>query len=301
MFPVGQLVNATIAHFTGIQVQRNSQGSLIFNSLTSYQKSLSVHFSFQMGCFLPFLLGTAHQVGGIQSGVFEFDENIISDGSQPSSSHPKFISRLLCLTAIPSYMIPGEILHFFSSAFGNILSIRIYSHYANPEKYLAALLLDTEESAQRLMEDYDGQLMSSLDSRTYCNLYSVVDVKLTSTSETSGDNFADLNILMSDLQLCKLRNTPPSTGTGVNLTCSSIEHGNEEDEHCPVCLEAIVAACPLSFTTCCRHKFHIQCVARLEGPQCPVCRFVVFIFYMGKFNCAECMQVSARLVAGERL
>lgn len=46
----------------------------------------------------------------------------------------------------------------------------------------------------------------------------------------------------------------------------------EDDAYCPVCLESISSSRPCSFTTACRHTYHIECIGKLEGPQCPVCR-----------------------------
>ena len=48
--------------------------------------------------------------------------------------------------------------------------------------------------------------------------------------------------------------------------------GQGDDYICPVCLEPINSSRPFSFTTACRHTYHIDCISKLEGPQCPVCR-----------------------------
>lgn len=55
---------------------------------------------------------------------------------------------------------------------------------------------------------------------------------------------------------------------------SSFDAAMSEDTlFCPLCLDTISREKPSTFTTCCNHTFHIECAARLEGPQCPVCRF----------------------------
>jgi hypothetical protein len=48
---------------------------------------------------------------------------------------------------------------------------------------------------------------------------------------------------------------------------------SEEDSYCVVCLDRISNSQPKSFTTLCIHTFHIECISKIEGPQCPVCRF----------------------------
>jgi hypothetical protein len=63
----------------------------------------------------------------------------------------------------------------------------------------------------------------------------------------------------------------PGPGNGTSLMRLSMEH--KEDQICPVCLEPISETMPQSFTTCCNHTFHILCIYKTEGPQCPCCRF----------------------------
>jgi len=47
-----------------------------------------------------------------------------------------------------------------------------------------------------------------------------------------------------------------------------------EDDDCTICYEPISRIDPRSFTTCCCHTFHINCMSRLSGPECPLCRCV---------------------------
>ena len=46
----------------------------------------------------------------------------------------------------------------------------------------------------------------------------------------------------------------------------------EDGGYCPVCLEPLNEQQPRSFSTACNHTFHIDCIAKLEGTTCPVCR-----------------------------
>ena len=50
--------------------------------------------------------------------------------------------RCLCVLFVPAVMIPGELLHYFSSVLHLIKSFRIYRHYEHPEKYLAVMVCD---------------------------------------------------------------------------------------------------------------------------------------------------------------
>eukprot|EP01038_Epipyxis_sp_PR26KG_P013592 gene13592-18242_t len=60
----------------------------------------------------------------------------------------------------------------------------------------------------------------------------------------------------------------------IAVICTTSSEATEiEEEYCVLCLDIIRVSMPLSFTTCCNHKFHLECISRLEGQLCPVCRF----------------------------
>ena len=159
-----------------------------------------------------------------------------------SSTFP--VDSLLCLATVPAHMIPTELLQYFGCNLCLISSLRILRHAVDPSKYLALIQPQSAEAGNRLIEEYNGQILSSFDKST-CMLYRAVGVS----------------------DVCVLSPHQPIKGI-------SVEDVQEDPDTCPVCLEAISTTNPMSIITCCNHRFHMQCMARLESSQCPVCRFV---------------------------
>jgi BRCA1-associated protein len=220
-------------------------------------------------------------------------------------------SCMVCLLLIPSYMIPNEMLKYFNSYLDQILSIRILRHYYDKEKYLCLIQLTSHEYAKRFILDYHKQMLSSLDN-TYCLLYLVKNIKycsldqwryddsfIESFTRSSRSNSIDMPLpfrspdavgdsdlygnIISETNLQSLyesisspysRSVSP-VRTPHDTMKTSEDDGMMDDEiTCPVCLDRIISERPCTFTMGCNHTFHIGCVLRLEGPQCPVCRYI---------------------------
>ncbi len=209
--------------------------------------------------YLPFLLGVGHQIDNQEYGVVQ-----VIEPSKMNDLHKR--SKMLCVETVPSYMIPGELLRFFATIMSQIMSIKIYRHYTNPEVYLAIVLLESHESALQMITDYNQQLMSSLEENTYCQLSLVVGFEF--NNDQDNENLSEKSSLLKDLHSEVSSSSLISENTDSKLK----DIANEQEFLCPVCLEAFSSLLPLSFTTCCKHRFHIDCIMRLEGPQCPVCR-----------------------------
>ena len=75
------------------------------------------------------------------------------------------IGSTVCLLILPAYMIPGDILRYFTKPYlDKIQSMRILRHVGTRhDKYLAIIDLDSEKSAREIIRDFDGQLLSTLE------------------------------------------------------------------------------------------------------------------------------------------
>lgn len=208
----------------------------------------------------------------------------------------------VCLVLLPSYMIPCDILKYFTKSYlDTILSMKILKHIdKNDDKYLALLELEKEEDAVKLIRDFSEQILSSLE-QTLCVLYSVKTVKLATVdgnnleysyisdvnnriSPTGSMSSPDMSRCMQSPNSSNIRKSRSSSlmssldvYSPTTVTLSSRELENDifvplEEFFCPVCLEQIDFLKPYSFTTACHHTYHIDCIRKLEGPQCPVCR-----------------------------
>ncbi len=214
---------------------------------------------------LPILLGLQHQLSGYKSGVIEFrDESTVIVTAFQSEV-------LVCLLEVPSYMIPCELIQFFASVQDSILTLTIFRHYSDSSKYCGILCIDNAINAQRIIDDYNGQLMSSLDGCTHCELRQVTNI----TSEHS----LELAMVMRGIQATDQWSGSDCSSDRLSVTAENTTFLNssllpQQQDHCPVCLEQLVNGRPQSFTTACGHTFHAACIERLENPQCPVCRSV---------------------------
>lgn len=158
------------------------------------------------------------------------------DNNIESRSH----CHMVALMDVPSYMIPNDIIHFFSSYLNEIISIRIVrripSHsHSHSSSYMALILLKSYEMLKSFLNAFNGQELTSLLEPTLCCIYTVKNITIKSASTDKIDP--------------------------------------DECERCVLCLDSISTILPKSFTTYCNHTFHIDCIVKLEAPQCPVCRF----------------------------
>lgn len=291
------------------------------------------------------------------SGVFHFHEELptqsyISSNADISSSTfatndhlSKPNNRIIkgnkvCLLNVPSFMIPCEILKYFTKPYlDKILSMQILRHIGDhDDKYLAYLELDCEASAKSLINDFDGQPLSTLE-QISCVMYSIRSVHLSTaddgesetdyqyeekidmsessalaatfctgvqstssrflssspSSSTSSFMLRSRALSLSSFPSALASSSPTNSRKMFPLTASKAQNENGElhitnpddldaaaapadgglcveENFCPVCLEVINSSKPHSFTTACHHTYHIDCISKLEGPQCPVCR-----------------------------
>jgi hypothetical protein len=190
-----------------------------------------------------------NEVGGESSssgyGHVELLEQInvsdVLEGKEPPATSSAEFSgsaqcTALCLLSIPSHMIPTEILRFFESHLPLVQSISIYRHAAYEDKYFGVLQLTSIAATSSIIEEYDGQVLSSVD-KVRCILRPVARVVFASSNE----------LVLS---------SPP----GSSLVDTEVTDGAGEAGSCPVCLEPISLECPMTITTCCNHTY---------GPELP--------------------------------
>jgi len=59
-----------------------------------------------------------------------------------------------------------------------------------------------------------------------------------------------------------------------------------------VCLEVFDSSIPNTFTKCCGHTFHLDCVSKLNTQNCPVCRFQHDSFSGHLTECMQCVSLN---------
>jgi hypothetical protein len=138
---------------------------------------------------LHFLLGTSHQNDKLNTGKLEFYESVSLDCSQQIKYSPdknldiQSHNNLLCLLNVPSFMIPGELIKFFGLDLSKMTSIRIYRQYSDLESYTAVIQTVSILELNSIINDYDGQLMSTLEGNTFCRLRPVKHISFANSSD----------------------------------------------------------------------------------------------------------------------
>ena len=177
----------------------------------------------------------------------------------------------VCIVEISASFLPYDLIDFLQPFHPRITSIDIFKHTSN-DLFISLITLIDTEAANDLYNDFNGQPFSSL-SEDICILYKVSSIQYnisTSQSSTISDTnaiefyYRNVKNSVESIESIDLKRNP-STTSNINL----LEHGSL----CPVCLDNISQINPCSFSMFCGHTFHISCVAQLESPQCPVCRY----------------------------
>jgi len=292
-------------------------------------------------------------------------------------------------------MIPGDILHFFSSFLDSILSVQIMRHHLSPDAYTAVIRLESPSTALQFKDNFHGRQFLSLEPIP-CQIYLVrmlafsfescpldaignmspspspspspapsksrsplqnvatmfvpvppvsvrsalrqkcaspptslwtprsdstldalsnTELQDISRSNSGGSEVMNTNLKELPFQTKRVRkagsrsdlpNTallspvPASAKTASVYSVHQLSEkctGHEEkldsesefeESSCPLCLEAIATSCPRSFTSCCSHVFHINCISKLTGAQCPICRFQHDASPLTFTECSQC-------------
>ena len=252
---------------------------------------------------LPFLLGWGELRSGTVHLYEDIDlERILSSLDDPincitssrgTTAAEAANTNVVCLLNVPAFLIPGDILKFFGAYVGSMRSFKVLRHYSNPEIYMAVLEMESDEAALCIIRDFHGQLLTSLEP-AMCILYPVRSVtydafKCDDESAARGgsaawafESLSDTNqhsvAVSDDADISKisaaeftLMSLARDAGAGAGVGVGERSGVSASMDNCPLCLDRLCESS--SFTTCCNHSFHIQCISRLEGPQCPVCRF----------------------------
>ena len=84
----------------------------------------------------------------------------------------------VCLLDIPAFMLPRDILTYFTAHLEHFVSFRVLRHFNNPENYLGIIEMVSEEAAATLIHEYKDQVMTTLtpDKPTICRLVQVQEI-----------------------------------------------------------------------------------------------------------------------------
>lgn len=209
-------------------------------------------------------------------------------------------SCFVSVLEVPAYMIPRDILNYLGGYLNEMKAFKVYQHVEDVEKYAAIIEMTSESSMNGLIADYSGQQLSSLEG-TVCQVSRVLGVGvefIEGGSPRSGekekaaisDESASSSIFLDEWRsavhayTCPLclesiiaslpgSPSPSPTQFRVSPRVSPLTLPGLSTRHVPTPTSAATGSSRGFFSTCCRHHFHIDCVLKLQEPQCPVCRF----------------------------
>ena len=209
---------------------------------------------------------------------------------------------------VPAYMIPRDILNYFGGSLHEIKAFHIYQHVEDAETYAAIIEMTSRETANALISDYSGQQLSSLEG-TICDVAKVMGAEIwedggngkgykeeqQAADDRSGRMFLQEWYEGVHAYTCPLCLDPiisthsaspspsptptpfrasPRVSPRVSPLTLPGRHMASSSSSSSLVSSASSSSQPRGyFSTCCRHHFHIDCVLKLQEPQCPVCRF----------------------------
>lgn len=151
--------------------------------------------------------------------------------------------------------------------------------------YLVLIELSSEEAAEEMVRDLDGEPYTILDETVTCTVHHVVALEGVAGVTLMSPFFAPHTEASSSgkLEILPSHTTPANDKVAAAALSSERESGSTkptattltEDYNCAVCLEHMELDSPHTsvLTTVCNHSFHMDCLMQWQDSPCPVCRY----------------------------
>ncbi|KAF1350622.1 hypothetical protein BDV97DRAFT_349985 [Delphinella strobiligena] len=194
-------------------------------------------------------------------------------GEQEKSDFNVEDCTTLCILAVPSWMMPSDLLGFVGDQTRDDVSHFRLIRTGRANKYMVLMKFRSAKKAREWQRLWNGRLFSAMEPEN-CHVVFIKSVDfLTPTDDTISDpeafpqNTNDPFTLSATQR--KKSHTPNSLTAKPRAppTPSLIELPT-----CPVCLERMDETTGL-LTILCQHVFHCACLEKWRGSGCPVCRY----------------------------
>ena len=209
------------------------------------------------------------------------------------SSQCEILGNIVCLTAIPSFMIPADILLYFKSVIASIRAFhvaKVNSNTLDGSTFIGIIILESESAAKDLILNFNTRPISTTLEPTTCDLRFVREIRITIGA-------IDSNIEKKLQKLSFVQGNIRYEHADAIIYESSIwesllvkDCAINDTSQCPVCLDNLhqppnsptfnkspilgQGSCVLNtFTMYCSHELHISCAIKLQSSDCPVCRY----------------------------
>lgn len=196
-----------------------------------------------------------------------------SGGKRAAASHsdrqdagPPFDQQecsTLCILAVPSWMMPSDLLGFVGEQARNDVSHFRLIRTERANKYMALMKFRSAKRAQEWHKQNNGRLFSSAEPEN-CHVVFIKSVEFL-TAGSKDVTFPNNNHdpFTTAAKSSKALSSKPFAPPPPNLL---------ELPTCPVCLERMDETTGL-LTILCQHVFHCACLEKWRGSGCPVCRY----------------------------
>lgn len=166
---------------------------------------------------------------------------------------------VLCIPAVPSYMMPRDLLGFIGHQWREGISHYRIVTTAQANRYLVLMKFQSSTRARQWQKEFNGKPLSDV----VCQVVFVRSITFETPTRTDG-SFPDLSrdpfTPSTSLTVSNtLRPFPPPTPNLIELPT------------CAVCLERMDDTSGL-MTIACQHVFHCTCLESWKGSGCPICR-----------------------------
>ncbi|KAK5162377.1 hypothetical protein LTR04_003904, partial [Oleoguttula sp. CCFEE 6159] len=186
----------------------------------------------------------------------------------------------LCILAVPSYMMPSDLLGFVGEQTREDVSNFRLIRTGRANKYMVLMKFREAKKAREWRKEWDGKLFNSMEPEN-CHVVFVKSVEFQTPEGTEPSSFPDMTndpftpASQPHTTAAITTNSPDTSVTSKSLTTKPLAPPTPalvELPTCPVCLERMDETTGL-LTILCQHVFHCACLYKWRGSGCPVCRY----------------------------
>ncbi|KAF2724776.1 zf-UBP-domain-containing protein, partial [Polychaeton citri CBS 116435] len=203
----------------------------------------------------------------LEAATNGFAATTVEEGSdRPDQEH----CTTLCILAVPSWMMPSELLGFVGDqAREDVTHFRLI-RTARANKYMVLMKFRSAKKARDWQKANNGRLFTATEPEN-CHVVFIKSVEFLTPSASTDDN--------SESSFPQNNTNDPftrrATASGKGLSNKPLAPPPPnllELPTCPVCLERMDETTGL-LTILCQHVFHCACLEKWRGSGCPVCRY----------------------------
>ncbi|KAI9744773.1 MAG: hypothetical protein M1818_001698 [Claussenomyces sp. TS43310] len=178
-------------------------------------------------------------------------------------------TTILCIPAVPSYMLPSDFLGWVGEKTRDQVSHFRMVMTERMNRYLVLMKFRDAAVARKWRQEWDGKVFNGMEPEN-CHVMFIKSIVFDTPSLSSDHqaSFPDMShdpftpamsTLAEPTSSLAFKPFPPPTPSLVELPT------------CPVCLERMDDTTGL-LTIICQHVFHCACLQKWRGSGCPVCR-----------------------------